>query len=201
VCPDRVTGSSDPPVVDSVRGGATVTLANETPAIAIAELARKRRFQKNGRSLRASRTHARQGHSTATAALVPSRIARLAALAPCTGLRTRNLRSSSPRVRTRSAERIPRSLRIFVGTSLDDRRRIGCGPQFIIRDRDDKLGAAFDRVAAGAGARAVQTAVRAPLMNAVCERFLGSVRRECLDQVTILSERHLRHVLAECALS
>ena len=77
----------------------------------------------------------------------------------------------------------------------------GCGPQFIIRDRDDKFGAGFDRVAAGAGARVVRTAVRAPLMNAVCERFLGSVRRECLDHVIILSERHLRHVLREYGLS
>jgi hypothetical protein len=39
----------------------------------------------------------------------------------------------------------------------------------------------FDRVAKGAGTRVVRTAVQAPLMNSVCERFLGSVRRECLD--------------------
>jgi putative transposase len=37
-------------------------------------------------------------------------------------------------------------------------------------------------------------------MNSVCERFLGSVRRECLDHLVILSERHLQHVLAEYAL-
>lgn len=76
----------------------------------------------------------------------------------------------------------------------------GQGPQFIIRDRDDKFGAAFDRVAKGAGARVLRTAVQAPLMNAVCERFLGSVRRECLDHTVILSEKHLRHVLIEYAL-
>lgn len=77
----------------------------------------------------------------------------------------------------------------------------GQGPEFVIRDRDDKFGAAFDRVAKGAGARVLRTAVQAPLMNAVCERFLGSVRRECLDHIVILSEAHLRHVVAEYAMS
>jgi putative transposase len=74
------------------------------------------------------------------------------------------------------------------------------GPQFIVRDRDDKFGTIFDRVAKGAGARFLRTAVQAPLMNSVCERFLGSVRRECLDHIIILSEPHLHHVLAEYAL-
>jgi putative transposase len=77
----------------------------------------------------------------------------------------------------------------------------GQGPQFGIRDRDDKFGAAFDRVGHGAGARVLRTAVQAPLMNAVCERFLGSVRRECLDHIVILSKAHLRHVLGEYARS
>jgi len=75
----------------------------------------------------------------------------------------------------------------------------GRGPQFIIRDRDDKYGRVFDRVAKGAGIRVLKTAVQAPLMNAVCERFLGSVRRECLDHLLILGERHLLHVLREYA--
>ena len=77
----------------------------------------------------------------------------------------------------------------------------GQGPKFIIRDRDDKFGAVFDRVATGAGIRVLRTAAQAPLMNSVCERFLGSVRRECLDHVMILGEAHLQHVLAEYALS
>ncbi len=71
------------------------------------------------------------------------------------------------------------------------------GPQFIIRDHDNKFGASFDRVAEGAGVCVVKTAVRAPLMNAVCERFVGSVRRECLDHIIILGETHLRAVLDE----
>lgn len=77
----------------------------------------------------------------------------------------------------------------------------GQGPKFIIRDRDDKFGSDFDRAAKGAGIHVLRTAVQAPLMTSVCERFLGSVRRECLDHLIILSEPHLQRVLAEYALS
>jgi putative transposase len=73
----------------------------------------------------------------------------------------------------------------------------GVGPELIIRDNDGKFGADFDRAAKGAGIRVLRTAVQAPLMNSVCERFLGSVRRDCLDHIVILGERHLEHVLKE----
>lgn len=73
----------------------------------------------------------------------------------------------------------------------------GVGPRFIIRDRDRKFGADFDRTAAAVGARVIITAVRAPNMNATCERFLRSIRRECLDRVIIFRERQLRLVLTE----
>jgi transposase InsO family protein len=71
------------------------------------------------------------------------------------------------------------------------------GPEFIIRDRDNKFGAEFAGAVMGAGSRELKTAVQTPLMNATCERFLGSVRRECLDHVLILGEDHLRSILAE----
>jgi putative transposase len=77
----------------------------------------------------------------------------------------------------------------------------GEGPQVLIRDRDAKFGTDFNRVAKGAGTRVLRTAVQAPLMNSVCEPFLGSVRRECLDHLIILSEPQLQQVPAEYALS
>ena len=63
----------------------------------------------------------------------------------------------------------------------------GCaGPRFLVRDRDGKFGPHFARVAEGTGIQIVVTPVRTPDANAVCERFLGSLRRECLDDVLLL---------------
>jgi transposase InsO family protein len=73
----------------------------------------------------------------------------------------------------------------------------GMAPRFLIRDRDDKFGAAFDRVAEGAGAKVIKTAVRAPNMNPVAERFVGSLRREVLDHVLLFGEEHLGKVVGE----
>ena len=70
-------------------------------------------------------------------------------------------------------------------------------PTFLLRDNDAKFGPAFARVAEASGIRIVRTPVRAPRANALIERFLGSVRRECLDHVLILGERHLHQVLRE----
>jgi len=70
-------------------------------------------------------------------------------------------------------------------------------PRFLIRDNDGKYGPAFARVAAGSRIAVLRTPIRAPRANATCERFLGSVRRECLDHVLILGEAHLRRVLRE----
>ncbi len=85
----------------------------------------------------------------------------------------------------------------WTAQQLREATPFGRGPQFIIRDHDNKFGASFDRVAEGAGVCVAKTAIRAPLMNAACERFLGSVRRERLDHVVILGENRLRTVLDE----
>jgi putative transposase len=71
--------------------------------------------------------------------------------------------------------------------------------RFLIRDRDSKVTATFDDVFAGNGTRVIKTPVRSPRANSYAERFVGTLRRECLDHVLILGERHLRKVLAEYA--
>ena len=69
--------------------------------------------------------------------------------------------------------------------------------KFLIRDRGSNFTASFDAVFQAAGTRIVRTAVQAPRMNAICERLVGTLRRELLDRVLILGEAHLRTVLAE----
>jgi len=59
------------------------------------------------------------------------------------------------------------------------------------------LTASFDAVFQAAGTRIVRTAIQAPRMNAICERLVGTLRRELLDRVLILGEGHLRAVLTE----
>lgn len=73
----------------------------------------------------------------------------------------------------------------------------GEAPRFLIRDNDSKYGAHFTLVAVTTGLEVLRTPYRAPRANAFCERFLGSVRRECLDHVLILGEKHLHRVIKE----
>jgi putative transposase len=69
-------------------------------------------------------------------------------------------------------------------------------PKILLRDRDGKFGASFDRAAKGVGIRVIKPAVRAPDMNAVAERFVGSARREILDHVIVLDDLHLGRLVA-----
>ncbi|HEX2745808.1 MAG TPA: integrase core domain-containing protein [Streptosporangiaceae bacterium] len=70
---------------------------------------------------------------------------------------------------------------------------------FLIRDRDGKFTAAFDDVFTGNGARIIKTSARSPRANSFAERYVGTLRRECLDHLLIHGERHLRRILAEYA--
>ena len=66
---------------------------------------------------------------------------------------------------------------------------------FLIHDRDNKFGGSFDEVLANEGIRVIRTPVRAPQANAYAERWVGTARRECLDQMLIGSCGHLRRTL------
>jgi putative transposase len=59
----------------------------------------------------------------------------------------------------------------------------GQSPMYLICDRDSKFGPNFARVAVTSGIKILKTPYRTPRANAICERFLGSVRRECLDHL------------------
>jgi putative transposase len=72
--------------------------------------------------------------------------------------------------------------------------------RFLIHDRDSKFTTAFDTVFQSRGIEIIHTAYRAPNMNAFAERWVRSVREECLDRVLIVNERHLRSVLKEYVL-
>jgi hypothetical protein len=75
---------------------------------------------------------------------------------------------------------------------LDDRdRRV----RFLIHDRDAKLPRAFDALLASEEIKVIRTPVQAPSANAHMERWVGTVRRECLDRLLILGHRQLEHVL------
>ena len=69
------------------------------------------------------------------------------------------------------------------------------GVRFLIRDRDSNYNGPFDEVFRSEGIRIVTTPVRAPKANAIAERFVRTVRTECLDWLLILNRRHLERVL------
>jgi hypothetical protein len=72
-------------------------------------------------------------------------------------------------------------------------------PRYLMHDRDRCYGGAFIRRAARIGIRTLLTPVRAPKANAIAERLVGRLRRECLDHLIVINERHLRALLAEYA--
>jgi transposase InsO family protein len=69
--------------------------------------------------------------------------------------------------------------------------------RFLIRDRDTKFTHTFDAVLQAADISIIKTPAQAPRVIAIAERWIGSLRRECLDQMLITGPRHLAHVLRE----
>jgi putative transposase len=83
----------------------------------------------------------------------------------------------------------------WVAQQLREATPYGHAPKYLIRDNDSKFGSCFARVATISAIEILKTPVHAPRANAICERFLRSVRQECLDHVLILHERQLHSVL------
>jgi putative transposase len=83
-----------------------------------------------------------------------------------------------------------RNLAFSLGERFEDTK-------FLIRDRGSNFTASFDAVFQAVGTRILRTAVQAPRMNAICERLVGTLRRELLDRVLILGGQHLRAILTE----
>ncbi|MEP7285791.1 MAG: integrase core domain-containing protein [Chloroflexota bacterium] len=79
----------------------------------------------------------------------------------------------------------------WLAQQLREATPFGAAPKYLIRDNDSKYGTRFAAIAHKTGIQLLKTPFRAPRANAFCERFIGSVRRECLDHLFILSEAHL----------
>jgi len=72
-------------------------------------------------------------------------------------------------------------------------------PSYLIRDRDTSYGSVFVRRLRAMGIRDRPIAFRSPWQNAYVERFIGSIRRECLDHMIVFGEAHLRRIVAAYA--
>jgi putative transposase len=83
----------------------------------------------------------------------------------------------------------------WIAQQLREATPYGKTPTYLIRDNDRKFGPNFARVATTSGIKVLRTPYRTPRANAVCERFLGSVRRECLDHFLIFHEKQLYRLL------
>ena len=83
----------------------------------------------------------------------------------------------------------------WTAQQLREATAYGVGPKYLIRDNDGKFGVNFSRIAKTSRIEILKTPYHVPQANAICERFLGSVRRECLDHLLILHEKQLQRVL------
>ena len=85
----------------------------------------------------------------------------------------------------------------WVAQQLREATPYGETPKHLICDNDKKYGPLFERVAKTSGIDVIHTPYHTPLANSICERFIGSLRRECLDHVLVLGIRQLARILTE----
>jgi transposase InsO family protein len=85
----------------------------------------------------------------------------------------------------------------WVAQQLKEATAFGEGPQYLIRDNDSKYGTRFSLIAQSSSIQEIVLPPQSPNLNAICERFIGSLRRECLDQILIVNEAQLRSIVQE----
>jgi putative transposase len=85
----------------------------------------------------------------------------------------------------------------WVAQHLREATPYGQVPKYLIRDNDSKFGSCFAHMATTSAIEILKTPYHAPRAKAICERFLRSVRQECLDHLFILYEKRLQRVLNE----
>ena len=73
---------------------------------------------------------------------------------------------------------------------------MGWTPRYLVRDRDAVYGGEFMPRSRRLGIETLLSPIRAPRANAIAERVIGTLRRECLDHLIVVNERHLRAILA-----
>src|SRR6266511_1630005 len=103
-------------------------------------------------------------------------------------LSTRRVHVAGTTSRPDSAWITQQARNLSITGRLEDKR-------ILVRDRDSKFSGPFDEVFRTEGLTVVKTPVRAPMANAVAERWVGTARRECLDHVLVFGRRHLQRVL------
>ena len=86
---------------------------------------------------------------------------------------------------------------VWVAQQLREATPYGQAPRYLIRDNDGKFGPCFARVARTSGIKILKTPYHTKRPNAICERFLRSVRQACLDHLLIFGEKQLQRVLNE----
>jgi putative transposase len=84
---------------------------------------------------------------------------------------------------------------VWIAQQMVDAFPDDSAPAYLLRDRDTVYGDAFQKRVKGMGIDEVLTAPHSPWQNPFAERLIGSIRRECLNHVLVLDERHLRRIL------
>jgi len=111
-------------------------------------------------------------------------------------LRSSSLNGSSRKVIHVGVTRSPTD--VWVAQQLREATPYGHASKYLIRDNDNKFGSCFARgycLAATSGIKILKTPYHAPRANAICERFMRSVRQEYLDHLLIFQEKQLHRVL------